>query len=94
MNKTAIEIPTIHLNGTSRNELYEQVTSAGQAVQEAIHKLAEAAPHGRDYYVVPAGDLKFDRAQEQHFARIAKLQEVYDELETIYQGLANQESKR
>ena len=94
MDKRIIAIPTIHLNGTSRDELYEQVTSAGQAVQEAIHKLAEAAPHGRDYYIRANGEADFRHAFEQHYARIAKLQEVYDELEEIYMGLANQESKR
>jgi hypothetical protein len=49
---TVLEIPTVHLNGTSRDELISQLRGAMEAVHAAEKALAQAGPHARDYYVV------------------------------------------
>lgn len=47
--------PTIHLNGTSANELIQRYEAAYTALTEAARLLAQCAPHGRDYYPQGAG---------------------------------------
>jgi hypothetical protein len=71
-------IPTVHLNGTSKDELLRQLFDAGSAVQAAMKALGEAAPNGRDYY--PQGPSAFTVAQSEHLARMMRLQRVRDEL--------------
>lgn len=74
-------IPTIHLNGTSRDTLLEQVTDAYSAVKAAIAAVQQAAPNGRDYY--PQGNDAIGTAMREHADRIRKLTEVANELEEI-----------
>ena len=73
--------PTIHLNGTSRDEISRQLEEAYAAVNAAIDALKRAAPNGRDYY--PQGLDAIDRAMDEHFARMLKLQSVADEIENL-----------
>ena len=44
-------VPTIHLNGTSHDELLRQILDAKEAIRKAVEALANAAPNMRDYYV-------------------------------------------
>jgi len=46
-----LAIPTIHLNGTSADDLIEGLVRARHALNEAVSLLQDAAPNGRDYYV-------------------------------------------
>ena len=71
-------IPTIHMNGTSREALIEQYSVAGNTVMSAMRAMDEASPNGRDYYVQGPGAI--GDAQRQHDAQVAKLREVYDYL--------------
>jgi hypothetical protein len=71
-------IPLVNLNGTSFTSLMDQLRNAGGAVRVAMDKLAEAAPHGRDYQTAPSGTLQ--RAEAEHRRRAAALKSVYDEL--------------
>lgn len=81
----ALAIPTVHLNGTSRDDLKAQHLDAIRAGRAFVEKLAAASPNGRDFYV--QGPHAFGPAQEQHRARLAKVQEVIKELETIAMGI-------
>lgn len=76
-----VSTPTVHLNGTSREELQNQLQEAIWATENAIRKLANAAPNGRDYY--PQGQNAWSRANDEHVARLGKLQSVVDDLEQI-----------
>lgn len=80
-----LAIPTIHLNGTSREALLEGYCEAVHALHEAGRKLAAAAPNGRDYYPQAAGAINV--AMDQHEARMTKLREIITELETIAEAL-------
>lgn len=82
----SLAIPTIHLNGTSRDELLKQQIEAIRAIRLATLALAAAAPNARDYYV--QGNAAADIAREQHTARVAKLWEVIKELETIAESIS------
>ncbi len=79
--------PAVHLNGTSRAELFAGYLAAGQAVREAMTALAGAAPNGRDYYVKSA--TAFTEAAAEHRSRMARLQSVYDELEQLAEAVAD-----
>lgn len=70
--------PTIHTNGTSRASLFDGYVDAGTAIREAISKLEDAAPHGRDYYLQGEGAYKV--AERQHLDRLARLQSVLAEI--------------
>lgn len=76
---------TVHLNGTSRDELRRGYETASQAVFAAIEAVAKASPNGRDYY--PQGPDVILQATLQHRARLAKLREVLTELQQIEEGL-------
>jgi len=83
---STLTLPTVHLNGTSRDGLLEGYIAAMDALRLAMKALQSAAPHGRDYYV-QAGDT-FCMAQNQHFTRLARLRETLDELNTLAEHVA------
>jgi len=79
--------PSLHLNGTSREELEQQIENATSAINTAIRKLNDAAPNGRDYY--PQGETAIIIAQKEHQSRVERLKSVYDELFTIYENITD-----
>ncbi len=78
-------IPTIHMNGTSREALLDAILEAVHALHKAGRKLAATSPNGRDYY--PQGNAATSMAMDQHEARMNKLREVISELETIGEAI-------
>ena len=74
-------LPSIHLNGTSKESLFEDNRDAMFAIQEAIAALIKAAPHGRDYY--PQGPGAYAKARDEHMARLAALGKIADDLHNI-----------
>lgn len=70
--------PTIHNNGTSREELTRLYTDAGGALYVAFKALSEAAPNGRDYY--PQGAVAFEAARREHEARQQAIKTVIDDM--------------
>jgi len=70
--------PTVHLNGTSRESLLYQVQGAVGALDRATHALAEAWPHGRDYY--PQGPEALKAAEAQFAEWSTQLRAVHDGL--------------
>lgn len=84
-------VPTIHLNGTSAERLLEALEAAYIAVGEAQQKLAEAAPNGRDYY--PQGADALYKAQDEHFARMQRLEDVKRELQEQVDAILAQQQR-
>jgi hypothetical protein len=80
-----LAIPTVHLNGTSRDDLVEQIALAIHALHEAGRALAGTCPNGRDYYT--QGPAAISKALEEHEARMRKVREVIAELETIGEAI-------
>lgn len=87
MTKTQLVIPTIHLAGTDKDELIDQLTNAFGLVAAAIRGVQETAPHARDYFVTTQGHLDWHKAIAQHRARLLKLTEVRDELEDLIRDI-------
>lgn len=87
-----MQIPSIHLNGTSSGMLLKQNAEALVAIDRALDVLVQAAPHGRDYYV--QGDTAFLDAQKEHEARVSCLRGVRDELIQLVEEIENQIANR
>lgn len=74
-------VPTIHMNGTSKESLLRGWDKAYVAINDAMNALAEAGPNGRDFY--PQGPEALAIAIKEHSARMTKLDEVRSELQEL-----------
>jgi hypothetical protein len=83
--------PTIHLNGTSKDELVRQYTTALNALWFAIEAHNRAAPHARDYY--PQGDSAYTAASTEHLNRKYSLYEVYSQLEQLRNAIIKRDTE-
>lgn len=77
-----ITLPTVNINGTSRDDLVAQYNAAAVAVHTAIAELHKIDVHGRDYPGL-SGEHNAKRARAEHAARIAKLDSVLADLRAI-----------
>jgi hypothetical protein len=73
--------PTVHLNGTSRDELRNQYLQAIGLLFKARRALADCCPNGRDYY--PQGPDAIETATLEHAGRCLKIDEVIDEMQHL-----------
>jgi hypothetical protein len=73
--------PTIHANGTSRAVLLQQCLDACAGIDAACMAMAQARPHGCDYY--PQGDDAIAAAEDEWLARIERLRAVRREMEEL-----------
>ena len=80
-------VPTIHLNGSPGERLLDEVREAGNAIDRAIHALADAAPNARDYY--PQGADAYQAADAEHRSRLHRLVSVRDELAALSEVIAD-----
>ena len=81
-----LSVPTVHLNGTSREELLTQLTTAADAVRDAISAVQKACPNGRDYY--PQGKDAVREALRQHDNRLRCMADVLCDLSEIAEAIA------
>ena len=79
--------PTIHLNGTSKQQLLDDYCDTRQALDAAMEKMIENGPNARDYY--PAGDQAYRQAVKEHHDRIEQIHRVRFEIETIAEHIAD-----
>lgn len=82
----AVAIPTIHMNGTSRKELLDQMVNAINAIETAMEALQKACPNGRDYY--PQGPEAIQEALRQHANRQHNLHATMTEVREIAEAIA------
>ena len=80
-------LPTIHLNGTSPEALYEQQAAVAEKLRAAIRALDEAAPNARDYYT--QGQGAFYQANNEHSRRILALQAVLQHTQEVMEYIAD-----
>jgi len=81
-------IPTIHLNGTSGEELRDQWTAAQRAIDDAITALCDAGPNARDYYV--QGPDAALQAQREHEDRMKQLRSMRNDIAQIVDKIEEQ----
>lgn len=76
-----ITAPTIHHNGTSRQQLYDEARAAIDAVHKATKAFKETVPNGRDYYT--QGPAALNAALLDWYAARRNLEQVSDYLEQL-----------
>ena len=74
-------LPSIHMNGTSRENLLEGYCDAITAIDYAMDAIRQAGPNGRDYY--PQGPNAMAQAGDEHLIRLQKLTKIREELNTL-----------
>jgi hypothetical protein len=84
---TALTFPTVHMNGTGRQDLLDQYLTAANAVTAARHALHDTYPNGRDYY--PQGPEAIQHAMNEHEARLERLAAVRAELLALAEAVAD-----
>lgn len=78
-------LPSVHLNGTSREELLHGYQVALSALVQARQAMAETVCHGRDYYVQHS--MAYTEARIKREEMFLKLQAVEDYLRLHVQHL-------
>ena len=84
-------MPTVHLNGTSQNDLLEGWLKISHALGDALKAMYNEGPNGRDYYQVPGA---FTQAVAEHGARVEKIKAVKAEIDAIVEHVADAEGGR
>jgi hypothetical protein len=81
-----LTLPTLHLNGTSRDSLLDGYIAALDALRLAMEALQAAAPNARDYYMQPNS---FALAVEEHAIRWTRLADTASELNTLAEHVSS-----
>lgn len=81
-------IPTVHLNGTSREALLTANYTALEACRTALEALQACAPNARDFY--PQGENAYREASTEHNLRAASLKKIAEEIFAIIEGIEDQ----
>ena len=76
-----MQLPTIHLNGTTARSLYESYAQAALEIQSALAALESVELNGRDYY--PQGPEAYSKAAKEHENRCRQLKLIADEMQVI-----------
>ncbi len=84
----SLQLPDIHMNGTSKEALVDALCDASFALNAAYEALKQTAPNGRDYYTL--GPLAIGHATNQHMSRLRRLDDIKREIDTIIEGVEAQ----
>ncbi len=80
-----MRIPTIHLNGTSKERLVSGYEKAHRALRVAGEALSEIEFNPRDYYV--QGPQAWPEAVREMDERLKALAKIQNEIETILEEI-------
>lgn len=78
-------LPVVHLNGTSRETLYEGYYRAYEALRLFERELGETVFHARDYY--PKGETAWEEARAQRHEVHLKLKDIKEYLKAFVNHL-------
>ena len=81
-----MQFPLIHLNGTCGDDLLANQCDIARALRDALKMMANNGPNARDYYPLEAG--AWERAREQHSARLSAITAVLTDVERMAEYLA------
>lgn len=84
--------PTVHLNGTSRDELDSQLGRARETLRLALDALHDATPNARDYY--PQGEDAFREAAAEHAARVSAIRRVLADIGAMHEAVIDAPATR
>jgi uncharacterized lipoprotein YddW (UPF0748 family) len=86
-NEVFVQLPAIHMNGSGRKNLLDDVLDSRAALNKTIEVLARFGPNMRDYYVLPDGDVAFHRAIAEHVSRVERLRAIVAEFDLLAEGI-------
>lgn len=78
-------LPHVNMNGTSQKDLFWVNRHALDSVKDAIEKLRESMPHGRDY--INSNDTRI--AREQQLQMLEQLNAMRMHFETVCEHLVD-----
>ena len=81
-------LPTLHLNGTGKNNLRDGYANAYDAIDKAIEALANAELNGRDFY--PQGPGAYSQARSERDAAFAQLRQAHQYVGEMLMGICDQ----
>jgi hypothetical protein len=81
-------VPTIHLNGTSGQDLKAEYYAAYEAIEAAVEALAAATSNARDFY--PQGADAYYKHRDERAEAFDKLRQVSDYVEGMLVGIIDQ----
>ena len=84
-------IPVVNLNGTKVDDLITQQLNAIEALNFAYEKVAEAAPHGRDFI---GKDTNYTLAAALHRNRTKAIYDVLQDHRIILHELLEQKAEK
>lgn len=68
-------MPTIHMNGTSVDDLLNDNIEARRAIEDALDRIQKMEFNGRDYYPVPGS---FEKARDERMVHLTALRAASD----------------
>ena len=74
-------VPTLHLNGTSKTSLIDDLCEASHALNVAYDAMKRCGPNGRDYY--PQGPNAINVATDEHSDRLRRLDAIKHEIDEL-----------
>lgn len=77
----SLMLPSVNLNGTSKEELVAGYAKAHEAIMAALDAVAETSPHGRDFQTCEPGEHSV--AMHQHLDRLMMLNTLAEEMEQL-----------
>ena len=87
-----MQLPLIHLNGTSKQELLDGACECGRLLREALQTMARHNPNARDFY--PLGPGFYERARAEHEERCRLVESVAQSFMDLAEGIAEGGHKR
>lgn len=81
-------LPIVHSNGTSKDELITLRCNVLNHLRDAREAMHQAAPNGRDYYLVPK---LLRKVTALHDDRMARLDILLREIEAETQAISDME---
>ena len=83
-----LQAPLVHLNGSGKDHLIDNLCGASQALNGAYEVLRRVCPNGRDYY--PLGSAAMARAEQEHRSRLERLDQIKAEIDAMAEAIADQ----
>jgi len=85
-------VPTVHLNGTSGQDLLDQNKEVAGYLRVGLTAMFEAAPNARDYYV--QGGNAYREARREYVDRCERVKAVLAEVDAIIEKIEEQVEAR
>lgn len=77
----ATHTPLLHMNGSGKNNLTQQLEDLYLAIGEAMVLAGKCRPHMRDYYPYPDAEARFKAARDRVDAWQQRLADIREDIE-------------